>query len=122
MQRGYASLPLTGPSAAPGREVLLGIAVPQLAGELEPSAAERLRLFVPQRAPLALYGFEAMELVLDAIEAAGGERRAVVRAARATRERSSIRGTDALDEAGLTTLAYGRMAVVARSLAWDLDD
>jgi hypothetical protein len=43
-----------------------GIAAPWLARELSPGAAERTRLFVSQRLPMACYGYEAMALVLDA--------------------------------------------------------
>jgi branched-chain amino acid transport system substrate-binding protein len=45
--------------------------------------------------PEALYGYEAMRVVLDAINAAGprsGDRPAVVRAARAPRARASVIG------------------------------
>jgi methylmalonyl-CoA mutase N-terminal domain/subunit len=49
--------------------------------------AARTRFFVAARAPLGFYGFEAMALVLDAIAAGAGDRAAIVRAARATRDR-----------------------------------
>jgi branched-chain amino acid transport system substrate-binding protein len=100
-----------------------GIAVPQLARELSPAAAERMRLFVSNRAPFAFYGFEAMALALDSIAAeADSAREAVTRTARATRDRRSPLGTYSLDEDGLTTtMEYGRFAVIARQLAWDLD-
>jgi branched-chain amino acid transport system substrate-binding protein len=42
--------------------------------------------------PEALYGYESVRLVLDAIEAAGADRRAVVRAALAIRQRDSVLG------------------------------
>jgi branched-chain amino acid transport system substrate-binding protein len=98
-----------------------GIAVPQLARELSRSAGERTRLFVANRAPFAFYGFEAMTLALDSIAEGDGDREAVARAARATRDRRSPLGTYSLDEDGLTTMAeYGRFAVIGRQLAWDL--
>ena len=98
-----------------------GVAVPQLAAGLSPAAAERTRLFVANRAPLAFYGFEAMALVLDAIGDGSGSRDAVARAGRATRERLSAIGRYSLDEDGLTTTAdYGRLAVVGRELVWDV--
>ena len=98
-----------------------GIAVPQLARELSPAAAERTRLFVANRAPFAFYGFEAMALALDSIAEGDGDREAVTRAARATRDRRSPFGTYSLDENGLTTMAeYGRFAVIGHELAWDL--
>jgi branched-chain amino acid transport system substrate-binding protein len=99
-----------------------GIVVPQLALELSPEAAARLRLFVPQRAPFAFYGLEAMALALDSIRAGGAEREAVTAAARATRHRDSALGRYSLDEKGLTTTsAYGRMAIVSRQLVWDVE-
>ena len=97
-----------------------GVAVPWLASELEPAAAERTRFFVPQRAPVGFYGFEAMALVLDAIAASGGDRAAVVATARGTRDRDSVLGRYSIDSEGHTTsTAYGRLAVVGGELAWD---
>jgi branched-chain amino acid transport system substrate-binding protein len=98
-----------------------GIALPHLAEGVSPAAAERTRLFVANRAPFAFYGFEAMALALDSIAVGDGEREAVTRAARATRDRPSPLGTYSLDENGLTTSAdYGRLAVIDRQLVWDL--
>jgi branched-chain amino acid transport system substrate-binding protein len=95
-----------------------GVAQAWLAGALEPGAAERSRFFVAQRAPFGFYGYEAMALIADAL--AAGDREAVVRAARATRERDSVLGRYSLDAAGLTTnTAYGRLAVVDGELVWD---
>ncbi len=66
------------------------------------------------------YGFEAMALILDAIGAARGDREAVVRAARATRDRDSILGRYSIDPEGRTTsTAYGRLAVAGGELVWD---
>jgi hypothetical protein len=91
-----------------------------LALDIRPQTAERLRLFVPQRAPFAFYGYEAMALALDAIREVGHDRVAVTAAARATRDRDSVLGRYSLDEDGLTTTeAYGRMAVVSGRLVWD---
>jgi branched-chain amino acid transport system substrate-binding protein len=95
-----------------------GVARAGFAAELPPEVAARTRLFVPFRAPLAFYGFEAMALILDALGA--GDRAAVVRAARATRDRDSILGRYSLDADGLTTsTAYGRLAVAGGELVWD---
>jgi branched-chain amino acid transport system substrate-binding protein len=55
----------------------------------------------------AAYGYEAMALVLDAIERAegeGDERRAVLEAALETSDRVSVLGTYSIDGAGDTTL------------------
>jgi hypothetical protein len=99
-----------------------GIAIPQLALDIHPQTAERLRLFVPQRGPFAFYGYEAMALALDVIREIGHDRAAVIAAARATHNRESVLGRYSLDEEGLTsTKACGRMAVVSRQLVWDLD-
>jgi ABC-type branched-subunit amino acid transport system substrate-binding protein len=100
-----------------------GVAVDWLARELKPSAAERTRLFVPQRGPLGFYGFEAMALILDAVAMGGGDRAATVKAARTTQTRDSVIGPYSLDEEGHTTAtAYGRLAVVGGELVWDFAD
>jgi branched-chain amino acid transport system substrate-binding protein len=97
-----------------------GVALEWLARELEPAVAERTRFFVAQRAPFGFYGFEAMSLVLDAIARAGGEREAVLRLVRGTRDRDSILGRYSIDEDGHTTMtAYGRLAVADGELVWD---
>jgi branched-chain amino acid transport system substrate-binding protein len=97
-----------------------GVAVEWLAAELHPAIAERTRFFVAQRAPWGFYGYEAMALILDAIEQAGADREAIVRAARGTRDRDSILGRYSIDEDGhTTTTAYGRLAVVDGDLVWD---
>jgi branched-chain amino acid transport system substrate-binding protein len=99
-----------------------GVAVPWLAAELETSVAERSRFFIAQRAPFGFYGYEAMSLALDAIDAGGGERAATVRSARATRDRDSILGRYSIDDDGHTTsTAYGRLAVSDGQLVWDLN-
>jgi branched-chain amino acid transport system substrate-binding protein len=111
-------------SANPGMWLLgcEGIAEPRLALELEPSAAERTRFFVAQRAPLSFYSFEAMALALDAIATSGGDRAATVHAARTTRDRDSVIGRYSVDEHGHTTsTAYGRLAVIGGQLVWDLE-
>jgi branched-chain amino acid transport system substrate-binding protein len=99
-----------------------GVAEPWLARELSPTAAERTRFFLAQRAPFGFYGFEAMALILDAIAAGDRARETTVRAARATRDRDSILGRYSLDEHGHTTCtAYGRLAVRDGELIWDRD-
>ena len=89
-----------------------GVAEPRLAGAMSKGAAERTRFFQAQRAPFGFYGFEAMALILDAIEEGAGDRQAIVRAARGTKDRDSILGRYSIDEDGLTTnTAYGVLAV-----------
>jgi branched-chain amino acid transport system substrate-binding protein len=97
-----------------------GVAAPWLAAGMSEGAAERTRFFGAQRAPWGFYGYEAMALILDSLDAGGGERAAVVGAARSTRERDSVLGRYSLDSEGLTTSpAYGRLAVVDGELVWD---
>jgi branched-chain amino acid transport system substrate-binding protein len=62
-----------------------------------------------------------MSLVLDAIADGDGDRAAVTRAARATRDRDSVLGRYSIDADGHTTsTAYGRLAVVDGALVWDI--
>lgn len=90
-----------------------GIAAPWLAAAVSESAAERTRFFQAQRGPFGFYGFEAMALILDAVAAGSGDRDAVVRAARGTKDRDSILGRYSLDDEGhTTTTAYGCLAIV----------
>lgn len=96
-----------------------GVAEPWLARELAPSAAERTRFFIAQRAPFAFYGYEAMALVLDSI-ATGGDRAGTAAAALAAKDRDSVLGRYSIDADGhTTTTAYGRLAVVDGALVWD---
>ena len=79
--------------------------------------ATRTRCFVPLRAPLSFYGFEAMALILDSL---GGDRGQVAARARAVRDRDSVLGRYSLDADGLTTAtAYGRLRVQDGELVWD---
>jgi branched-chain amino acid transport system substrate-binding protein len=63
--------------------------------------------------PYAIYGYEAMQVVLDSITRAGSsDRAAVVRAFFATRDRASVLGTYSIDPRGDTTLPdYGSLRV-----------
>jgi branched-chain amino acid transport system substrate-binding protein len=97
-----------------------GVAEEWLAQRMSLSAAERTRFFVAQRAPFALYGYEAMCLVLDAVATGGDDRAAVMRAARGTKDRDSVLGRYSIDDEGHTTTTdYGRLAVVDGALVWD---
>lgn len=63
--------------------------------------------------PYALYGYEAMALILDAVTRGGGTRAGAVQAFFATKDRQSILGTYSIDPNGDTTLTqYGRYRVV----------
>jgi branched-chain amino acid transport system substrate-binding protein len=65
--------------------------------------------------PYAIYGYEAMQLVMDTIKAAGAEgttREGVLKALFATKDRESVLGTYSIDENGDTTLTdYGLYTV-----------
>jgi branched-chain amino acid transport system substrate-binding protein len=81
---------------------------------------ERTRFFQAARASFDLYGFEAMALILDAIQEGGDDRAAVARIARATKDRDSVLGRYSIDEHGHTTsTAYGRFAVAGGEIVWD---
>ncbi|MDZ5620554.1 branched-chain amino acid ABC transporter substrate-binding protein [Nocardioides sp. HM23] len=77
--------------------------------------------------PYAIYGYEAMSLVLDAIDRAGDDagsddagRAAVVEAVFGTKDRESVLGTYDIDDYGDTTLtAYGAYAVLDGAVAFD---
>jgi branched-chain amino acid transport system substrate-binding protein len=58
--------------------------------------------------PYAVYGYEAMDVVLDAIEKGGTDRQAVIDAFFATKDKESVLGTYSIDPDGDTTLTtYG---------------
>ncbi|MDP9136427.1 MAG: branched-chain amino acid ABC transporter substrate-binding protein [Actinomycetota bacterium] len=69
----------------------------------------------------AIYGYEAMSVVLDAIARAGSaDREAVVNAFRATRDRDSVLGRYSIDANGDTTLStYGVFKVSRGRLVYD---
>jgi branched-chain amino acid transport system substrate-binding protein len=97
-----------------------GLAAAHFARALSEGAAARTRLFTAQRGPWGFYGYEAAGMILDAVAAAGGDRPAVVAAARRTRDRDSALGRYSVDEDGLTTApADGRLAVLDGEIVWD---
>jgi branched-chain amino acid transport system substrate-binding protein len=62
----------------------------------------------PHPDPYAIYGYEAMQLVLDAVSAVGADRSAVIRWLRSVTDRPSVLGTYGFDRFGDTTLnSYG---------------
>lgn len=73
--------------------------------------------------PYAIYGYEAMRLVLDAIERAGergDERSAVLQQLMATQDRESALGTYSIDVNGDTTLTdYGIYRIADGNLVFD---
>jgi branched-chain amino acid transport system substrate-binding protein len=92
------------------------LTTPVLPAQLYPATAQRLlsayrRHFGAEGGPYALYGYEAMNVVLDAIRAAGShgnDRQAVIDALFAAKPRNSVIGRYAIEDDGETTLsAYG---------------
>ncbi len=73
--------------------------------------------------PYAVYGYEAMRLVIDAIERAGengNDRQAVIDELFATKGRESVLGTYDIDENGDTTLTdYGVYSIAGGELEFD---
>jgi len=58
--------------------------------------------------PYAVYGYETMDVVLDAIEKGGGDRQKTIDAFFSTKDKSSVLGTYSIDKDGDTTLTtYG---------------
>jgi branched-chain amino acid transport system substrate-binding protein len=97
------------------------LTTPMLASRLYPPAAQRLfgdyrRRFAEAPEPYALYGYEAMSVVLAAIRSAGSHgnnRLAVIDRFFATKNRESVLGRYSIDANGDTTLSeYGVDRVV----------
>jgi branched-chain amino acid transport system substrate-binding protein len=97
------------------------LSTPVLAPALYPPAAQRVlsdyaRRFGGEAGPEALYGYEAMSVVLDAIRragSAGGSRQTVIDRFFSTRDRDSVLGRYSIQPNGETTLSrYGVDRVV----------
>jgi branched-chain amino acid transport system substrate-binding protein len=71
--------------------------------------------------PYAIYGYEAMRLVLDAIERSGSTNKEdVLKALFDTKDRQSVLGTYSIDENGDTTLTdYGVYTIEDGELTFD---
>jgi branched-chain amino acid transport system substrate-binding protein len=73
--------------------------------------------------PYAIYGYEAMDLVLDSCEGLGpdcADRQALIDALRETQGRESVLGTYDIDENGDTTITdYGVYRVADGELVFD---
>jgi branched-chain amino acid transport system substrate-binding protein len=71
--------------------------------------------------PYAIYGYEAMRLVLDAVERAGSTNKEdVLKALFETKDRQSVLGTYSIDENGDTTLTdYGVYTIEDGELTFD---
>jgi branched-chain amino acid transport system substrate-binding protein len=69
--------------------------------------------------PYAIYGYEAMQLALDAVDAAGDDRAAVVGWLFAVRDRNCVLGRYSIDRYGDTTLkGYGVHRISRGGLYW----
>jgi branched-chain amino acid transport system substrate-binding protein len=112
-----------------------GVAVAEFTGELDANVQKQLRCTAPtvapnelppegqkfysdfekeykkpqdEIAPYAVYGYEAMKVVLDAIKTGGGDRKDVVKAFFDTKKSESVLGPYEIDDDGDTTLTlYG---------------
>jgi branched-chain amino acid transport system substrate-binding protein len=84
-----------------------------LAPEAYPeSGREVLRTLGPRTDPYALYGYEAMSVILDALARGGATREGVAGAFFATRDRDSVLGRYSIQPSGDTTLStYGAYGV-----------
>jgi len=71
--------------------------------------------------PYAIYGYEAMSLLIDAIKRAGTNDKAeILKQIFATKDRQSVLGTYSIDENGDTTLTdYGAYAIKGGELTFD---
>ena len=71
--------------------------------------------------PYAIYGYEAMQLALDAIKRSGtGSKEDVLKAIFDTKDRSSVLGTYSINENGDTTLTdYGVYTIGGGELEFD---
>jgi branched-chain amino acid transport system substrate-binding protein len=66
-----------------------------------------------------LYGYEAMKVILDAINAGGPTKEGVLGALRGVQNRNSVLGTYSFDANGDTTLrTYGLYTIRNRFLTW----
>jgi branched-chain amino acid transport system substrate-binding protein len=104
------------------------LTVPTLDPKLYPEAAQEFfNTFQEQHGktpePYAIYGYEAMNVAIEAIKAAGADgadRAKVVEAFFAIKDRDSVLGTYSIDENGDTTLTdYGSNRVEGGKLVFD---
>ena len=75
----------------------------------------------PNPDPYSIYGYEAAQLALDAIERSGtGKKEDIIKALFDTKDRSSVLGTYSIDENGDTTLTdYGIYSIEGGELKFD---
>ena len=106
---GSSALATSPDGGGPPADVLKPAAPPALYGSWARRVLRRLRVQSGSPvAPEALYGYDAMQIVLDAIRAAGrhaGNRAAVARAALRSRTRRSVLGTYRVEPSGDAAVA-----------------
>ena len=96
------------------------VTVATLAPEAYPAAGQEVLAALGNPDPYALYGYEAMSVVLDALARGGGTRQGAVSAFFATRDRDSVLGRYSIGPSGDTSLTqYGVYRVTRRSFVWD---
>jgi branched-chain amino acid transport system substrate-binding protein len=122
-ESGFADPREGGVPARVGRRVL--VTVSTLAPSAYPAAGQDFfrryseRYGDPNPDPFAVYGYEAMRVVLDAVAAAGPDRRAVIEWLRNMPERTGAVGTYRFDPYGDTTLrTFGLYRVRRGALEW----
>jgi branched-chain amino acid transport system substrate-binding protein len=124
---GVAETPFTSKLSASEQKATY-ITVPTLDPKLYPAAGQKF--FTDFKAkygkdpePYAIYGYEAMAVVLDAIKRAGdkgNDRQAVIDQFFATKDRDSVLGKYSINENGDTTLTdYGAQRVEGGKLKFD---
>ena len=69
--------------------------------------------------PYTIYGYEAMKLILDGLNAGGAEQAGVLGFLRGVQNRASVLGTYGFDANGDTTLrTYGLYTIRDKALTW----
>jgi branched-chain amino acid transport system substrate-binding protein len=90
------------------------VTVATLAPEAYPGAA-----IIGRSDPYKIYGYEAMKVILDSINAGGPTKAGVLNALRGVQNRNSVLGTYSFDANGDTTLrTYGLYSIRNRFLTW----
>jgi branched-chain amino acid transport system substrate-binding protein len=92
------------------------VSVATLAPEAYPGGAA----IIGRGDPYKIYGYEAMKVILDAINAGGPSRQGVLNGLRGVQNRNSVLGTYSFDANGDTTLrTYGLYSIQRRALVFE---
>jgi branched-chain amino acid transport system substrate-binding protein len=96
------------------------VMVQTLAPRAYPASGQEVLAALGNADPYALYGYEAMSVILDAFARGGRTREGTVRAFFETRDRDSVLGRYSIGPTGDTSLTqYGVYRMRRRSLVWD---